>query len=141
LKNELKIELTLLKKSINNFESRVNKLGNSYTLSFIRLCHIKTSLTSKITGKIKKNRPFSKILERGELAVFSASNIYIVLKNWLLLSVRDLQKNSSLHMDRTGGQWPYTRSSKRAGYISKINMENRKGKSQCKKQVPNRFIE
>jgi hypothetical protein len=31
--------------------------------------------------------------------------------------------------------------SNRAGYISKINMENRKGESQCKKQVPNRFIE
>jgi hypothetical protein len=38
-----------------------------------------------------------------------------------------VKKSSSLHMDRTGGQWPYSSNSKRAGYISKINMEKRKG--------------
>jgi hypothetical protein len=51
-----------------------------------------------------------------------------------------VKKSSSLHIDRIGSQWPYTSSSKKAGYVSKINMEKRKGKSQCKKQVPNLFI-
>ena len=30
-----------------------------------------------------------------------------------------VRKSWSLHMDRTGGQWPYTSSCKRAGYVSK----------------------
>jgi hypothetical protein len=47
------------------------------------------------------------------------------------LRKRFVKKSSSLHIDRIGGQWPYTSCSKKSGYISKINMEKRKGKSQC----------
>ena len=57
---------------------------------------------------------------RYELAVLTTLK-QIVNFDKLTLAFRTIfvRKSWSLHMDRTGGQWPYASSCKRAGYVSK----------------------
>ena len=88
-------------------------------LSFSILNDVKVKII-KITGWISKNHPFPISLELYEVVELSISTQIVCFEKLALaFPTRFVRKSWSMHMDRTGGEWPYTSSCKRAGYVSK----------------------
>ena len=88
-------------------------------LSFSILNDVKVKII-KITGWITKNHPFPINLELYEVVELSISTQIVCFEKLALaFRTRFVRKSWSMHMDRTGGEWPNTSSCKRAGYVSK----------------------